>query len=310
MDNTVVPTLLTNIPLFKQEFSDLIETKPIWAPLATTLVANAKVIESPFTSVGDAKAHTQACRVPLSQQTLGVDELVLDRYIGNSITDCREELSYARFNLIESYRSDLYKSVLKKLNIEATKDFVADGDVVSGTIDLSTAEKVAEFLIGIAADADQAPIGLRNTSDGVVRVVRGSKYGKPFVAAGREAFVKIVSKVQSIAQQSSTVGLIEGNIIETPYGVYVMNLGGAADQAKRLIYGTAGVPTIAYREDLISTDMGEMTTKVTYDEVSSDLDIQNGDKMLEKTWYMSAQTKGKNGIFSNVQDLIKVALSA
>ena len=311
-----MPTIHDNIAkraIFTQEFANVVETKSLFADVATKLIATAKNISSPFTSVTVAKAHTQPCRVPLGTLTVDKDELVLDRYIGNAIRDCKEEMSFANFDLTTMVRGDLYKSVLKKLNTQAVVDFVADATVVGGTEDLSTDAKVRAFLIRVAANAEASSVGLANKIDGA-QVVRAAKHGQPFVAAGMDAYVQIVSSVTAIANQSSLRG-IEGRYIETPYGVVVINLGAAADNAKRLIYGTAGAPVMAFRGDMIETDMGEYVAPVTYDDGESgagddDLDISHGDAMLEKTWYISAQTKGKNGIFSQVQSLVSTRLMA
>lgn len=305
--STEIPTSVSKRAIFEQEFRAVVETKNIFSPVATKLVSRAKNITSPFTGVGVAKAHTQDCRVPLSDSTLGTDELVLDRLIGNAIRDCREELSYAQFDIIGSYRRDLYASVIKKANTEALTDFLADATVVSGTVDLSTAEKVAEFLISVKATAEQS-VGLRQNIDGAT-IVRAERHGQAFVAAGSTAYVAIVSKIASIVGQSSLKGLADGNMVETPYGVVVINLAETATDPKQLLYGTAGVPTMAYREDQIEVKMGEMTSVVTYSG-SADLDIVSGDEMLENTWYMYAQTKGKNGIFSNVASLVSKQLMA
>jgi hypothetical protein len=302
-----IPTSVSKRAIFVQEFRTVVETKNIFSPVATKLVARAKNITSPFTSVGVAKAHTQDCRVPLSDAEIGTDELVLDRLIGNAIRDCKDELSYAQFDVIGMLRADLYASVMKKANTLALTDFLADATTVVGTVDLSTADKVAAFLIQVAADAAQS-VGLASKVDGAT-VIRAEKHGKPFVAAGSTAYVAIVSKIASVVAQSSLKGLDGGSMIETPYGVTVINLGDAASDPKQLLYGTAGVPTMAYREDQIEVDMGEMTSVVTYSG-SDDLDITDGDEMLEKTWYMYAQTKGKNGIFSNVASLVKKQLMA
>lgn len=306
---TTIDTNVAKRAIFTQEFKSVIESKPVLAPVSTKIIAKAKNIQSPFTSVSVAKAHTQSCRVPIATLTVSRDELVLDRKIGNAITDCEEELSYANFDIKAMIRSDLYASVMKKLNIEMLTDYLADATVVSGTVDLSTADKVAAFLIGVAADAESASVGVSQTIDGA-SIVRAEKHGKPFVAAGPTAFVAIVSKIASLAALSSLKGLDGGNMIETPYGVTVINLGAAATDAKQLLYGTAGAPTMAYRDDMIEVGMGEYTSKVTYTEDSADLDVQTGDQMLEKTWYIFAQTKGKNGIFSNVASLVSKQLMA
>lgn len=306
---TVIDNEVAKRAIFTQEFKSVIETKPVLAPVSTKLVSQAKNLQSPYTSVGVAKAHTQSCRVPITDLTVSRDELVLDRKIGNAITDCEEELSYANFDIKSMIRVDLYASVMKKLNTEMVADYVADATAVVGTVDLSTADKVAAFLIGVAADAEAASVGVKQTIDGAT-VVRGEKHGKPFVAAGSTAFIAIISKIASLAALSSLKGLDGGQMIETPYGVTVINLGAAADDAKRLIYGTAGAPTMAFREDQIDVGMGEYTSKVTYTDESADLDVETGDSMLEKTWYIYAQTKGKNGIFANVASLVKTQLMA
>ena len=306
---TVIDNEVAKRAIFVQEFKSVIETKPVLAPVSTKLVSQAKNLQSPYTSVSAAKAHTQSCRIPIGELTVSRDELVLDRKIGNAITDCEEELSYANFDIKSMIRVDLYASVMKKLNTEMVADYLADATNVASTVDLSTSDKVAAFLIGVAADAEAASVGVKQTIDGAT-VVRGEKHGMPFVAAGSTAFVAIISKIASLAALSSLKGLDGGQMIETPYGVTVINLGAAATDPKQLLYGTAGAPTMAYRDDQIDVGMGEYTSKVTYTEVSADLDVVTGDSMLEKTWYIYAQTKGKNGIFANVASLVKKQLMA
>ena len=293
--------------LFKQEFRSVIESKNVFASVATLLVSTAKNIISPYTGVGVAKAHTQNGRVPISAHTLAVDELVLDRHIGNAITDYEEELSYAKWDIIAELRGDLYASVLSKLNTQACVDFVAAATVVAGTEDLSTNALVQTFLVGVAADAEMAAVGLKQKVDGAT-IKRGDKHGKAFVLCGRDAYVNITSKVASIVGQSSLKG-IEGRMVETPYGVTVINMGGSADDAKRLIYGTGGALSMAYREDQVQTDMGEYVNTISYTG-ALDLDVTGAPPtdMLEKTWYMSAQTKGKNGIYADVQSLVSTRL--
>ena len=310
---TVTKDTAAKQDLFKQEFRSVIESKNVFAPVATLLVSKAKNIVSPYTSVTAAKAHTQNGRVPLGTLSIAVDELVLNRKIGNAITDYEEELSYAKWDIIGEIRGDLYASVLKKLNTQACADFVADATVVSGTQDLSTATLVQEFLVGVAADAEASSVGLKQKVDGAT-IVRGEKHGKAFVLCGRDAYVNITAKVASIVGQSSLRG-IEGRMVDTPYGVTVINMGSAADNAKRLIYGTGGALAMAFREDQIEVGMGEYVGSTTYDDGASgsgsdDLDITHGDAMLEKTWYIYAQTKGKNGIFADVQSLVKTRLMA
>lgn len=313
MSITVTQDTAAKQGLFKQEFRSVIESKNIFAPVATLLISKAKNIVSPYTSVTAAKAHTQNGRVPLGTLSLAVDELVLDRKIGNAITDYEEELSYAKWDIIGEIRGDLYASVLSKLNTQACADFVAAATVVAGTEDLSTNALVQAFLVGVAADAEQAAVGLKQKVDGAT-IKRGEKHGKAFVLCGRDAYVNITSKVASIVGQSSLKG-IEGRMVETPYGVTVINMGGAADNTNRLIYGTGGALAMAFREDMIEVGMGEYVGSTTYDDGANgsgddDLDITHGDAMLEKTWYIYAQTKGKNGIFADVQSLVSTRLMA
>lgn len=298
----IIPDDVQKRAIFEQEFKTVVETKSVYAPVATKIVANVKNVLSPYTSVTAALAHTQPCRVPLGTLTITNDELVLDRRVGNALTDCEEELSYANFDLHGMIRRDLYASVIKKLNIEATTDFVADA-TAGGAIDLTTSAKVAEWLISVAATADSSSVGLRHRIDGG-RVVRAEKHGRAFVAASPTVFVRLVSSVASLVSQSSLKGLDGGNMVETPYGVTLINLGASADVATRIIWGVAGVPTMAYREDKLAVDMGEMVSTTTYSDASPDLDLEDGDPLLAKTWYISAQTVGRNGIFANVQSLV------
>lgn len=296
--------------IFTQEFRDVVETKNVFAKIATLLISKAKNIQSPFTSVSAAKIYTTPCVVPVGTLTVSKDELVLDRKIGNAITDCEEELSYARFDIIGMIRADLYASVIKKLNTQAVLDFVADATVVASTRDLSTSALVQAFLIEIAATAEHQ-VGLRTTVDGAT-VRRAENHGQAFLALGATAYANVLGKIISVTSQSSLKG-IDTNMVETPYGVTIINLGTAADNAKRMIWGTAGALTMAYREDLVNVDMGEIVSTDTYDdgeagEGDDDLDLTHGDPLIRKTWYISADTKGRNGIFSNVQSLVSTQL--
>ena len=289
--------------MFEEEFKTIVETKNVFSEVATKLVASAKSIVSPFTTVGVAKAHTQECVVPISTLTVSNDELIIDRLLGNAITDCDEELSYAKFDITAMIRADLYASVMKKANLLAVSDFVAEASVVAGTKDLSTSDLVRDFLVGIAADNAQI-VGLRSSVDGAM-VRRAPRHGQAFLACGRTAYVNIVSKIAGVVSLSSLKS-VEGQWIETPYGVFVINLGDSADNVKRLIWGTAGVPVMGYREDQVKVDMGEYrsTTLAT----ATDLDIVATDPLLTKTWFMSAQTKAKNTIFSYNQALVSTQL--
>lgn len=308
-----IPDNLMKEALFKQEFRTLVEDGNIFSPIATKVVAKAKNILSPFTSVGAAKAHTTPCIVPVSELTIGVDELVLDRRVGNAIVDCNEEWTYAKFDINASARGDLYASINVKENALALSDFLADATNVSGTRDLSSADKVNEFLIEVKQGANNV-VGLRQSVDGAT-IRRAPLHGKPFVAAGGTAYRAILSKITTIANPNagvlSSIARDTKNTIEAPHGVYVIDLSGVPGvDAKQLMYGVAGVPTLGYREDKIEVGMGHIISTGTYDEVSPDLDLEDGDAILRDQYYMKAQTIGRNGIFSNVASLVKKQLMA
>lgn len=298
---TQIPNNVAKRAIFVQEFKSVLETRNIWSKVATKIIATAKNIYSPFTSVNAAKAHTQACVTPVSPLTVNYDELILDRKIGNAIKDCKEELSYANFDIQEMIRADLYASVMKKANEVATDDFLADA-TTGTTIDLSSTDKIREYLVGVKAKYASASVGLSQTIDGG-RIVRAENHNKPFVAASTSVFVKILSAIGGEMSLSTTAG-IQGRIIETPYGVTLINLEGTEDVSTRIIEGLGGVPTMAYREDQINVDMGEVTSFGTYSSSTADLDLTQGDEIISKQWYILAETKGRNGIFSNVAPLV------
>lgn len=303
-----IPDNLQKEAIFEQEFRLVVEEKNVFSPVATKVIANAKNILSPFTSVGAAKAYTTPCVVPISELSIGVDELVLDRYIGNAIVDCDEEWTYAKFDINAHARGDLYASVQLKENAVALADFLADATNVSGTRDLSTATNVTNFLIEVQQMATLI-VGLKQRVDGAT-IKRAEFHGKPFVAAGPVAYRAILSQIASVTAQSTiTNGLSDGQLIQAPYGVKLIDLSNVPSvDNKQLIYGVAGVPTIGYREDKIKVGMGRNISTTTYTETSPDLDLQNGDPILRDDFYMFAKTVGKNGIFSNVVTLVKKQL--
>lgn len=305
-----IPENLQKEALFKQEFRKVVEDKNIFSPIATKIVAKAKNILSPFTSVGAAKSYTSNCVVPISALTIGVDELVLDRHIGNAIVDCNEEWTYAKFDINESARGDLYASVILKENALALSDFLADATEVSGTVDLSTKDKVNDFLIKVRQEA-LGVLGVRQNVDGAT-VVKSPIHGKPFVACGPVAYRAIMNQIVSQTTLSTiTNGLKDGNIIETPFGVSIIDLSNVTSvKDKQLMYGVAGVPTLGFREDKMDVGMGLLTSTTTYGETSADLDLTNGDSLFSKQYFMYAKTTGRNGIFSNVASLVKKQLMA
>lgn len=289
-----------------QEFKNVIEKKNILSDVATKIVAKAKNIISPFTSVTDAKAHQLPGRVPVGTLTHGIDELVLDRKIGNAIKEYEEEISYAKFNLTDNIRADVYATVIEKNNKLAVSDIIASAtDVTATPEDLSTAEKVRKFLLGVRA-AHERVVSVRKKVDGA-STKKAKYHGKAFVACGSDAFVQITSQILGITAQSTLKG-VDGNVIETPYGVAIIDLGEAATNANTLIYGTAGVPVLGYREDKVKVDMGEIQSSVTAP--SNSIDVTAGDEMIETVWFFSAETKGKNGVFSNNAALVKSGLMA
>lgn len=306
-----IPENLMREAIFEQEFRTLVEDGNLFSPVATKVVARAKNILSPFTSVGAAKAHTTPCIVPISDLTIGVDELVLDRRVGNAIVDCNEEWTYAKFDINASARGDLYASINVKENALALADFLADATNVSGARDLSTADKVNEFLIEVKQGANNV-VGLRQKVDGAT-IRRAQYHGKPFIAAGPVAYRAILSKITTITNPNAALlgalGTQTKNMVEAPHGVVIIDLSGIATvNDKQLMYGVAGVPTLGYREDKIEVGMGHIMSVGTYDEVSPDLDLQDGDAILRDQFYMKAQTIGRNGIFSNVASLVKKQL--
>lgn len=308
-----IPENLMKEAIFEQEFRTLVEDGNIFSPVATKVVAKAKNILSPFTTVGAAKAHTTPCIVPISELTIGVDELVLDRRVGNAIVDCNEEWTYAKFDINASARGDLYASINVKENALALSDFLADATNVSGTRDLSTADKVNEFLIEVKQGANNV-VGLRQKVDGAT-IRRAQLHGKPFVAAGPVAYRAILSKITTIANTNNSflaaIARDMKNVIEAPHGVFVIDMTGVTGvEDKQLMYGVAGVPTLGYREDKIEVGMGHIMSTGTYTEDSPDLDLENGDAILRDQYYMKAQTIGRNGIFSNVASLVKKQLMA
>ena len=88
----------------------------------------------------------------------------------------------------------------------------------------------------------------------------------------------------------------------TPYGVLVINLGNATTVPKQLLYGTGGALTMAHRDDQIQVGMGEVKSFTTVS--AADGDLADGDNVLEEKWFMKANFKGNNTIFSNVATLV------
>lgn len=295
-----IPNAVAKRALFEQEFRQVIEMSNIFAPVAVRLRSTAKVLNSPYTSVSEGKTYTGQSVTPVGDLTISNNQLTLDQKIGNVITDHEEELSYAKWDVMDDIRSDLYASVMSKYNKDAMVDFLAAATNNATTVALSTRAQVTNFLIGVSAETNRAGVAVKKKVDGATSV-RGSHYGLPFVAAGHEAFVNIVANVSTAVEQSSLMTIKMGYYM-TPYGVLVINLGNATTNAKQLLYGTGGALTMAHREDMIKVRMGEAVNFITA--TADDGDISTGDELLEEKWFIKANTKGNNTIFSNVANLV------
>ena len=304
MANTTINNDIAKRVIFAQEFKSVIEDKNVFSPVATKLLSSAKNIFSPYTAVGAARAHTTPCVVPVTDLVISKDELVLDRYIGNAILDCKDVLDWADFDVTGMTRRDLYASVIKRANQYAGADFVADATSNGGTVGLSTSALIQAWLISVASNAAYKNVGLRNSVDGA-RVVRAPLHDQPFVVAGNTAFNTILAGVASILSPQTVGQLMSGDVTSIKaLGVNIINGTGVWSDEKQMLWGVGGALTMAYREDDIQVDMGSMRSISAYSGASSDLDLADGDTVLKNTYFISAQTKGKNGIFANVQSLV------
>lgn len=304
MSQTTINDAIAKRAIFTQEFKSVIEDRNVFSPVSTKIIATAKNIYSPYTTVGAARAHTTPCVVPVTDLVISKDEIVLDRYIGNAILDCKDILDWADFDVTGMTRRDLYASVIKRANQYAGADFIADATSNGGTVDLSTSAKIQAWLISVASSTAYSNVGLRNTVDGG-RIVRAELHDQPFVVAGTTAFNTIIAGVAASLSPQTVGQLMNGGATTfKALGVNIINGTGVWSDEKQMLWGVGGAPTMAYREDEVAVDMGQMKSISTYSGASSDLDLANGDTVLKNTYFISAQTKGKNAIFADVQSLV------
>lgn len=235
MAQTTINDSIAKRAIFTQEFKSVIETKNVFSPVSTKIIATAKNIYSPYTSVGAARAHTTPCVVPVTDLVINKDEIVLDRFIGNAILDCSDVLEWANFDVTGMTRRDLYASVIKRANQYAGADFIADATSAGGTTDLSTSAKIQAWLIGIASTSAYSSVGLKNSVDGG-RIVRAELHDQPFVVAGNTAYNTIIAGVAaSLAPQ--TVGqLMNGaTSVFKALGVNIINGTGVWTDEKQML---------------------------------------------------------------------------
>ena len=290
---------------FQTEARTVVETKPTLAPIATKLITKALSVFNPITSVTAAKNSTALCVNAVGTATISKDTITIDRRVSNSIKVCDEDLSYANFNQTEAHRADLYASVVEKLNKNAAIDLVAEAtDGTATTEDLSTDKKVRDFLLKVKNEAGRIT-SLSGKVDGA-RAVRSKFHNKPVVVAGTEAFATIQSSVAG-QMALSTIKGIEGNVIETPYGVLLIRDEKMADN-KQLVYGTAGAFIMAHREDNLKVDMVTIDALTTAG--ANDVDISSGDEIYQKTTLFTMAVMTKNKVFSNVKSLLTQKLMA
>ncbi len=300
-------TAAQNDALFADEFKDVVERDNIWANVATTVAANVRVIDNPVLTVGAAKTHKITGEVPVVTPTQANNTMNIDTYIGNSIEDHPENRGYSQYDIETHMKQRVFASVVERMNKFVTTQVVAGATAESGTKDLSDNAKVQTFIIGIRATNSRI-IHTHRIMDGVDSIVAPIKNSQAFLMVGQDAFVNIIDKSTSIVGSVSTRGF-DGEVFETPFGVVLGNLGAASTgtgAAKRMVWGTTGVPTIAYRVDRIETDSGMITSSTTRSATS--LEVDANDPVIKKAWYTMAQTKMNAGVFSGNSSYVKTQL--
>ena len=197
--------------------------------------------------------------------------------------------------------------VTKKVNQNFATNILAGATVVSGTVDLSTKEKVNVFVTEVALIAsNNSFLWKPRVEHGTV--VRAKYQGKAFIMAGSTAYKTLLDAYSlfSLNANGTTSGV--ENMFVTPSGVVIINADDQLGNAKQMVYGIAGAPVHAYREDKIEEFDERVVTRTTAGSDSGDL--VTADNVIERNYNMGAGIWNKAALPTTVAGFVKKQLMA
>ncbi len=302
MKNKDVDAKYKGKAFYTRVLKSMAETGHILGDVTAKIITKADTVYNPNITVSAAKNFTQNCIIPTGSWDMSDNSFQLTRWVGNALRDCKVDLETVEYNVEKYQRDALFAGIMKKLNTNTVSDIVAGATPVSSAIDLSTTEKIQDFVMTVLSEHKKYIVAKPVIDNG--RYVPAPKQGQPFIAAASPIINKISAKLGLVNLESGAKSDF-GRIRTTIGGVLLIDLQDAADADDRIIYGTAGAAFSAYREDngfgvkLVSGELNSVESAA-----AADVDIAQGDEIIQSTSYFGGKIKTEAHVFDADKPLI------
>lgn len=295
--SVTIPTALIQNSIFKTKIASVFEKMRVYSPITTVIRAKAKTIDVPTLTVTAANNHSLECKTSIGAATPGNETISIDNRTDNSVDYCESDFYGDKVGYKKLIKEQILKSVMRKVNTNFTTNVLAGATAATGTVALSTAAEVNSFLSDVGALARRNYFSWKpRVEHGTV--VRAKYQGQPFVLAGATAFKAI--QVQFDAYRLTATGKSEdySNMFRSPSGVWVIDASSEFADNKQMIYGIAGAPVHAYREDKIEEFDDKIVTRTTAGSTSGDLAAS--DEVVQRNYNMGAAIWNKASVPTTV----------
>lgn len=277
--SVAIPTALIQNSIFKTKIVSVFEKMRVYSPIATIIRAKTKVIDVPTVTTSSANNHGLECKTSIGAATLGNETITINNKSDLSVDYCESDFYGDKVGFKSLIQEQILGEITKKVNQNFATAALAGATVVSGTVDLSTKEKVNIFITEVALiAANNSFLWKPAVEHGTV--VRAKYHGKAFIMAGSIAY-KTMLDAYSLFKLGAT-GSAEGvnNMFTTPNGVVVINANDQLGDAKQMVYGIAGAPVHAYRTDKIEEFDDKIVSRTTAGSISGDL--ASSDEVIQR----------------------------
>ena len=302
-----IPTALRQNSVFKTKIASIFEVGRAYGPITTVIRAKAKQIDIPTLTVTDAKNHGLECKNSIGTATPGNETLDIDNRTDISVDYCDSDFLGDEVGFKKLTKDEILRGIMAKVNDNFTTNVLAGATASAGTVALSTAAEVNSFLSDVGAIARRNYFSWKPAVEHGT-VVRAKYQGQPFVIAGSTAFKAI--QVVYDAYRLTATGMADdySNMFRSPGGVWIIDADDAFADTKQMIYGIAGAPVHAYREDKIEEFDDKIVTRTTAGVNSGDL--LAADAVIQRNYNMGGGIWNKAAVPTTVAPYVLKKLMA
>jgi len=265
-----VPTALIQNSTLKTKIASVFEKMRVFSPITTVVRAKAWTLDVPTISTSVAKNHSLSCKTSIGTATPGNVQISLNNKTDLSVDYCEDEFMGDEVGFKALIKEDILAGITLKLNTNFTVGVLAGATVGSGTIALGTAANVHTFMADVALIAANNQFRWKPSVEHG-SVIRAKYNGQPFVIADSTAFkaIRVVYDTYKLTATGNADDMV--NMFKSPEGVWVINSNTSFADQKQMIFGIAGAPIHAYRDDKIKEFDREISSFTTAGEDSGDL---------------------------------------